>query len=1536
MIRFSGKTYKGGIEVRGRKKKAFARILCFILSVLLSVPAFSMPEARAEVFYCTECEEYKDCDHCQFCTRCEDCVEICDRCGEVCLECHEMLESVDEYEPCADCGRCKEGVAYCIICGRCEDCVELCEECGEVCTECHEETAGGSADERVPCPGCYRCKAGGLFFCSECGYCEDCKELCTDCGYCLECAFDMDLHCEECESCYYVVGRCESGGEHCTDCCDLCENCGECLIATDSERCDYCGYCETCCEENACDACGMCAMESEFEEHFCEECGACLEVEAERCWECGLCENCCREKAEDMGCFCDDGCWMDLEESHFCADCGKCFGEAAICEICLSAGEYRCTECCRELARMQGCDCETYVCVNDPIFTAHMASVHEGVIVAHAKTPKSAWSMDETYHWHDCRLCDSAAHISDKSQHFYNSMGICITCGFNKTSRIVITSQPKDRYGKPTYDGWVSDHYDADKAELASDNTVTFSVAAYGKDAKKGLQYQWYRDGVALLDEDSGNSEYYVSGANTARLTFGVPFDGCGLSYKFHCVITDEYGNKATSQNAYLRVTHDCRVFDKDCTSNEKGHTFRCVGGGCDVFSKIKPHEFGEYEWARKADGTQDYLYRACTVCGWREKFEAHEHVFDFGTMYSIPYDDLTVIKEDDKHHVYEYEYEYNGKTMRAGSNVNTHFVQCSYPGCHFVQKEEHEWGGWRVVNNATEDKPGGLYRKCNVCGMEQTWAKQGYKWHVHPVDVTNGRAKKIDPQLLALAGQSLDQKQISKLMDQIGAPEDLDFAEEGDVVLILPDPVLDKKVTGAKVTIDYKMGVSDKTYTETLEVTELIPGQAYVFTVPTSGRKQIGKTLAKIDYEANFIHAQFLYQNCDHVKTKTKGVVAATCTEIGYTGDKVCAYCEHLIKKGEFTAPAGHGNAIPAKENVPALNVKGEQIYSYSRADDREYPVYLAHVAQEISCDDNSMRGSYTGDLVCEKCGEVVQKGKYYEKTHHFVLYNDCDDATKKELDRMGCKPYAAPEKGKDGYSGDSICSVCGKISLGHTLQMQMVTKVFIELNEMPVYGSKVKYDAFSFGSGTDHADEQYYLSWFGYDDGSGEYEWFRPDEVINEKVLPECMKFDLRIKATDGGAFSDQLQLFVNGKLYPDVRNYGTENDQGTIIWTSIDVADTGFCGVAYDVNGGEGNIPCPAVERGTVVSLADCSFTAPAGKQFDHWEIDGRSFKPGDTVTVNGLVVAKAIWKEAEARVPADIDAVATNLDGKVGLLFYVTMPDYVLADEGAYAVLTLNTKDGDMTETQLVKNAPHSPKGSLDRWQFSYYVVAKQMHDKITLNLYLSDGTRVPLTRKGEAVAETGYAYSVIDYCDLAIANSSNAKMVTLAKRLKAYGEMAQIYFNYRAEGLVPDADFEKDLFGGLAAYAEVTSGECPAGLVSSKPQGMVLILEEETTLRVNWKFETGADPNSYEYMIDDAPATLQHAGSDYFLAVKNISSKKLGDAHKFTISKDGKSYTWTGSALTWANTAVNKGGANAKNMGKALYLYNQAARDYFNY
>ena len=299
--------------------------------------------------------------------------------------------------------------------------------------------------------------------------------------------------------------------------------------------------------------------------------------------------------------------------------------------------------------------------------------------------------------------------------------------------------------------------------------------------------------------------------------------------------------------------------------------------------------------------------------------------------------------------------------------------------------------------------------------------------------------------------------------------------------------------------------------------------------------------------------------------------------------------------------------------------------------------------------------------------------------------------------------------------------------------------------------------------------------------------------------------------------------------------------------------------------------------------------------------------------------------------QTKAPADIDGVATNLDGKVGVLFYVVLPDYVKSDAGAYATVTIN---GESTVLP-VSSAAHSPKNGVDRVVFSQYVVSTKMNDKVTLKLFASNGEQIQMTRKGETVSEAGYSYSVMDYCQEAIAKSSNAKMVALAKQLKAYGEAAQIYFGYKSQGLSFDPSLNGVNGSDLAKFDAVTSGECPDGLVSSKPQSAVLILDEETTLRVNWKFEQGADPGAYQYFIDKKEATLKHVGNDYFLEVANISSKMLGDAHEFTISKNGKSYTWKGSALSWGYLAVTKGGTNAQNVGKALYLYYKAAADYFN-
>ena len=1430
--------------MKGKQKKLWARIISFLLCVILVIPELPMREVRAEDHFCPNCMQYEDTDYClfcgfcdscceicdrcgevclncheilegsgetspcsecgrckegvdycQFCGRCEDCIELCDHCGELCLECHDTLGGEGEYEPCSDCGRCKENMDYCLFCGRCADCVDICSECGEICTECHEELAGESVDEYVPCPGCYRCKAGGLIYCHECGYCEDCKEFCYGCGMCMDCAMEQGNHCVLCENCFEMTDKCESDGDHCVECCELCETCGLCFIAMDMEPCDFCGLCEECCECSQCDACGMCVEDPLFDEHFCEECGACMIAEEEQCDTCGLCLRCCIEKAEDMGCFCESGCWMDLEDDHFCADCGRCFGEVDLCNTCFDAGEYRCIDCCAELAELEGCDCADPVCINADDFASHMSSVHGGATQGHSITPKTSWTYDETYHWHDCRLCDETKHISDKGRHSFNSKGICTVCGFNSTSEIVITSQPKDRNGKPTYDGWTNGHYDLELQELARDNTVMFTVAAYGRDAKKGLHYQWYMyygaydNKYPLHDEDSNDYQYYISGSNTSTLTYAVPFDGCGCQYGFYCKISDDYGNEVNSQAAFLHVSHDCRAYDsRECTSDAKGHTFVCVGGGCSEQSSKKPHTYGEYKIGSNAGG--EYLYHECTVCGWREVFKDHLHQYDFGELIEHIYaDNATEVVADDKHHIYEYEYMAdNGKVIRARLNPTYHSISCSVDGCTFKSYEKHDWGSWHLVNNATEKRPGGLWRSCNICGIQQDWSTKGYKWHTHPINIERGKAKQIDSRVLT----TTDTAQLARLLEGLAEQEDLDIAGEGDVVLLLPSAKLDQMVTGAKVTIQCKTGLnSSLTHTETLDVTELVPGVAYAFTVPTSGTRQVGKNqIEKVDYEASFIEVEFTYTACSHKRTKTKDEVNATCTESGYSGDTVCAYCEHLITKGHVTAPKGHGEGVPATENVPSLNVKGEQIYYYMDQGNLEIPLYKIHMAEEINCDDWSMRGSYTGDLICPDCGELMQKGKYYEKNHDYCLYNDWDANTQRlTLDPSGCKPYVAPAHGEDGYSGDSMCTVCGKISWGHVLKSQEIKQVFIEISEMPTYGSTVNYDVFTYSEGTKAGSEDmYYLSWFGYK-GFAQYEWNKAGERIDEKIEPALTEFELRVAPKEGYWFRDsidEMQIFVNGKqirennesfgfgraIRLDLIKDSTASDYGELA-ISVSMAMTGFCGVAYDVNGGEGNIACPAVARGTEVSLVENSFVAPSGMKFDHWEIDGKAYQPGDKIIVNGLVIAKAVWKEV---VPFKLAGASMNLGNSLDMLFLINKADVTETD--CYATIRKVNAGKDDT----VKTIQFSEWYTYGPYYLLQYdeLTAMEMNDKFYVQVFHADGTP----------ASEAYEDSVADYALRGFNELPEAEK-RLSVDLLFYGAAAQKTFGYDVEHLVSD-------------------------------------------------------------------------------------------------------------------------------------------------
>ncbi len=1048
--------------MRGSSDKVFVRTLGFLVILILAV-CLMKETVKADRFKCSICDQWKEdgTDHCLWCKGCEECVtlcdrcdewcischaenpgieenapcpdcgrckegvdyclncgkcaecaEICSRCGEVCLLCHEENPGIEEYEACPDCGRCKEGVYYCHECGRCAECAEICNICNEVCKECGELVMGDPADEKAPCPDCGECKADGRAYCSECGYCENCVTLCPICGFCEECAGGIGLHCPECGNCYEDVPRCVDGGDHCVECCETCPECGKCLIEAGQDACPYCDLCEDCCEENQCRLCGICEMDPAYEEHF-------------------------------------------------CADCGRCFGEVEQCDGCMLAGELRCEECCEALAKLDGCNCSSPICVNDEYFYEHMSSVHGVTFEGHSATASSAWSLDDTYHWHDCRICGESNHITGKAKHSYNEYGVCTVCGYSADAAIVITSQPKDRRAKVHFIGWCSTS--SLETVPPEENTVSFAVTAYGKNAKKDLHYQWYckHAGINPIPVREGSGLYsggFCRGAQSPVLTINVETDACYLTddgnpYEYYCVITDDEGNTVTSDSAKLLAKHDYLLWFEENLKNEKGHVLSCVGDGCPSVSRLLPHEYGEYKWVLKADGTQDYAYRECAVCGYRDIFEAHEHQYNMVALLEAIYnDEVTRVKEDTVNNIYIYEYEPDGHCVRGEFTPTYHSITCSVAGCHFTLKEKHDCSNWSVVNMCSKKAPGAIYRTCSVCEMQETWNKTGYWWHTHPINVRNGHVKEMDGALLE--DELFLSRGINAFLLKAEKQEEYDIATEGSAVLILASPVEGKKVVGVNVSIDLKIKGYDDVYTQSLEVKELRDGYAYAFTVPVSDDTY--------DYQANYVEVEFVYENCTHSKKKTKNAVSATCTGIGYSGDKVCAFCEHLIEKGRYLEPTGHAEGVPATENVYAMNAKGEV------ATDRDgYKLYAIHMAETFTCEDYEHRGSYTGDMICPNCKEVLIKGKYVEKEHFYMLVNDFDEESKKNLKRNGLREFVPPQNGQDGYSGDYYCEICDKTKWGHVIKSQQfaselkISKKSLTLYDTITIDFKIEKDA-------------------------------------------------------------------------------------------------------------------------------------------------------------------------------------------------------------------------------------------------------------------------------------------------------------------------------------------------------------------------------------------------------------------------------------------------------------------------------------------
>lgn len=79
-------------------------------------------------------------------------------------------------------------------------------------------------------------------------------------------------------------------------------------------------------------------------------------------------------------------------------------------------------------------------------------------------------------------------------------------------------------------------------------------------------------------------------------------------------------------------------------------------------------------------------------------------------------------------------------------------------------------------------------------------------------------------------------------------------------------------------------------------------------------------------------------------------------------------------------------------------------------------------------------------------------------------------------------------------------------------------------------------------------------------------------------------------------------------------------------------IVIGDFSIRSITYAAGGGTGEMIPSYTESGKEAVLQDCGFTAPSGKEFKSWSVNGTEYQPGAKLMLVSDLTAVAVWQDA----------------------------------------------------------------------------------------------------------------------------------------------------------------------------------------------------------------------------------------------------------------------------------------------------------------
>lgn len=165
------------------------------------------------------------------------------------------------------------------------------------------------------------------------------------------------------------------------------------------------------------------------------------------------------------------------------------------------------------------------------------------------------------------------------------------------------------------------------------------------------------------------------------------------------------------------------------------------------------------------------------------------------------------------------------------------------------------------------------------------------------------------------------------------------------------------------------------------------------------------------------------------------------------------------------------------------------------------------------------------------------------------------------------------------------------------------------------------------------------------------------------SELKIADC-QYGFRTEKSSLNKGENVLNFKIISKNSKNTSEYTLKINNGEVKYT-----------VTFNPNEGSGDMDGKLVKAGEDFELPDCTFTAPEGKEFKAWSVDGQEKEVGAKITINRNTEVKVIWK---------VKPIASNPEDK-NKKYEIKLTQ---ASNGTIIINPTEAKEGELVTVQAV--------------------------------------------------------------------------------------------------------------------------------------------------------------------------------------------------------------------------------------------------------